>query len=398
MVNIRKLEAELWKSGDMLRSGELLPKGYTEWRKAIIELIEKAKYQTSLRVNADLLSLYWHIGCDILEKQKREGWGTQVVNQLSRDLMQRFPDDRGYSSRNLKEMRRFADAYPDFPIVQVSLAQLQKYPILKTTLAELQKIQFGQVGLAQIKADEEMVQLPLTQITWYHHISLLSKVKDPAERAFYIMATASEGWTRDTMLAQIESGYIHAKGKSINNFAITLPPIQSDLARQAFKDPYKFSFLGTVALQNELDIEKKLTERITDFLIEMGRGFAFVGRQYHITVDGDDYYIDLLMYHLKLHCYVVVELKAVEFIPEFVSKLNFYISAVDEYVKTSDDKPTIGLLLCRTKSDTKARFALRGITQPLGIAQYETEKLFADVASALPQIDEIEKELEEDEV
>lgn len=366
-------------------SGELLPKGYTEWRKGIIELIEKAKYQTSLRVNADLLSLYWHIGCDILEKQKREGWGAQVVNQLSQDLMQRFPDDRGYSARNLREMKRFAESYPDFPFVQVSLAKLQGGTI-------------WQASLAKLESHNGFIQVPLTQITWYHHISLLPKVKDMAERAFYIMATASEGWTRDTMLTQIANGYIHAKGNSINNFKHTLPPVQSDLARQAFKDPYKFSFLGTVALQNELDIEKKLTERITDFLIEMGRGFAFVGRQYHITVDGDDYYIDLLMYHLKLHCYVVVELKAVEFIPEFVSKLNFYISAVDEYVKTPDDKPTIGLLLCRTKSDTKARFALRGITQPLGIAQYETEKLFADVASALPQIDEIEKELEEDEV
>ena len=362
---------------------ELLPKGYTEWRKGIIELIEKAKYQTSLRVNADLLSLYWHIGCDILEKQKREGWGAQVINQLSQDLMQRFPDDRGYSARNLREMKRFAESYPDFPFVQVSLAKLQGGTI-------------WQASLAKLESHDGFIQVPLTQITWYHHISLLPKVKDVAERAFYIMATASEGWTRDTMLTQVANGYIHAKGNSINNFEHTLPPVQSDLARQAFKDPYKFSFLGTVALQNELDIEKKLTERITDFLIEMGRGFAFVGRQYHITVDGDDYYIDLLMYHLKLHCYVVVELKAVEFIPEFVSKLNFYISAVDEYVKTPDDKPTIGLLLCRTKSDTKARFALRGITQPLGIAQYETEKLFADVASALPQIDEIEKELEED--
>lgn len=366
-------------------SGELLPKGYAEWRKGIIELIEKAKYQTSLRVNADLLSLYWHIGCDILEKQKREGWGAQVVNQLSQDLMQRFPDDRGYSARNLREMKRFAESYPDFPFVQVPLAKLQGETI-------------WQAALAKLESHDGFIQVPLTQITWYHHISLLPKVKDLAERTFYIMATASEGWTRDTMLTQIANGYIHAKGNSINNFEHTLPPVQSDLARQAFKDPYKFSFLGTVALQNELDIEKKLTERITDFLIEMGRGFAFVGRQYHITVDGDDYYIDLLMYHLKLHCYVVVELKAVEFIPEFVSKLNFYISAVDEYVKTPDDKPTIGLLLCRTKSDTKARFALRGITQPLGIAQYETEKLFADVASALPQIDEIEKELEDDEV
>ena len=363
--------------------GELLPKGYTEWRKGIIELIEKAKYQTSLRVNADLLSLYWHIGCDILEKQKREGWGAQVINQLSQDLMQRFPDDRGYSARNLREMKRFAESYPDFPFVQVSLAKLQGGTI-------------WQASLAKLESHDGFIQVPLTQITWYHHISLLPKVKDVAERAFYIMATASEGWTRDTMLTQVANGYIHAKGNSINNFEHTLPPVQSDLARQAFKDPYKFSFLGTVALQNELDIEKKLTERITEFLIEMGRGFAFVGRKYHITVDGDDYYIDLLMYHLRLHCYVVVELKAVEFIPEFVSKLNFYISAVDEYVKTPEDKPTIGLLLCRTKSDTKARFALRGITQPLGIAQYETEKLFADVASALPQIDEIEKELEED--
>ena len=172
--------------------------------------------------------------------------------------------------------------------------------------------------------------------------------------------------------------------------------MQSDLARYTFKDPYNFSFLGTVALQNELDIEKKLTERVTDFLLEMGKGFSFVGRQYHLSVDGDDYYIDILMYHLKLHCYVVVELKAVEFIPEYVSKLNFYISAVDEYVKAPEDKPTIGLLLCRTKSNKKAEFALRGITQPLGIAQYETEKLFADVASSLPQIEELEKDIEKE--
>ena len=197
------------------------------------------------------------------------------------------------------------------------------------------------------------------------------------------------------MLLQIDNGYIHAKGHAINNFEQTLPPVQSDLARYIFKDPYNFSFIGTMALQNELDIEKSLTSKITDFLLEMGRGFAYIGRQYHISVDGDDYYIDLLMYHLKLHCYVVVELKAVEFRPEFVSKLNFYISAVDDIVKSPEDKPTIGLLLCRTKSNKKAEFSLRGITQPMGIAQYETEKLFADVASALPQIEEIEKSMED---
>lgn len=359
-----------------------LPNGYEVWRKEIIALIEKAKYKAALNVNAELLSLYWKIGIDIIKKQKEQGWGTQVVEQLAKDLSFRFPDDRGYSARNLWNMKRFATEYPDFPFLQVPLAEIEDGSILQAALAELKE------------EGKDFVQVPLAQITWYHHISLFPKVKNIAQRAFYIMATAQEGWSRDVMLTQINNGYINAKGNAINNFAATLPPLQSDLARYTFKDPYNFSFLGTVALQNELDIEKQLTQKVTDFLLEMGKGFSFVGRQYHLTVDGDDYYIDILMYHLKLHCYVVVELKAVEFIPEFVSKLNFYISAVDEYVKAPEDKPTIGLLLCRTKSDTKAKFALRGITQPLGIAQYETEKLFEDVASALPQIEDLEDNVE----
>jgi len=360
-----------------------LPDGYDVWRKGIITLIEQAKYKAALNVNAELLSLYWEIGNDIIKKQKEQGWGTQVIAQLSKDLSCRFPNDRGYSDRNLRNMKKFAKEYPHFPFLQVPLAEIEGDEIWQVTLAKLKE------------NNRDFVQIPLTQITWYHHISLIPKVKNIAQRAFYIMATAQEGWSRDVMLAQVANGYINAKGNAINNFASTLPPLQSDLARYTFKDPYNFSFLGTVALQNELDIEKQLTQKVTDFLLEMGKGFSFVGRQYHLTVDGDDYYIDILMYHLKLHCYVVVELKVVEFIPEFVSKLNFYISAVDEYVKAPEDKPTIGLLLCRTKSDTKAKFALRGITQPLGIAQYETEKLFADVASSLPQIEGIEEDLEE---
>lgn len=363
----------------------LLPNGYTQWRKDIEQLIDTAKLHTALNVNVGTLTLYWNIGKSILQKQEQEGWGKQVIEQLSEDLISRYPDDRGYSVRNLRYMKRFASAYPDFPILQVPLAELKELPILQATLAELEN------------EGRKFVQVPLAQISWYHHISLLPKVKDKAERAYYITETAQNGWSRDVMLLQIDNGYIHAKGHAINNFEQTLPPPQSDLARYIFKDPYNFSFIGTVALQNELDIEKSLTSKITDFLLEMGRGFAYIGRQYHISVDGDDYYIDLLMYHLKLHCYVVVELKAVEFKPEFVSKLNFYISAVDDIVKSPEDKPTIGLLLCRTKSNKKAEFSLRGITQPMGIAQYETEKLFADVASALPQIEEIEEELEKSE-
>ncbi len=361
----------------------LLPNGYTQWRKDIEQLIDTAKLHTALNVNVGTLTLYWNIGKSILQKQEQEGWGKQVIEQLSKDLISRYPDDRGYSVRNLRYMKRFASAYPDFPILQVPLAGLKELPILQATLAELEN------------EGKEFVQVPLAQISWYHHISLLPKVKDEAERAYYITETAQNGWSRDVMLLQIDNGYIHAKGHAINNFEQTLPPPQSDLARYIFKDPYNFSFIGTVALQNELDIEKSLTSKITDFLLEMGRGFAYIGRQYHISVDGDDYYIDLLMYHLKLHCYVVVELKAVEFKPEFVSKLNFYISAVDDLVKSPEDKPTIGLLLCRTKSNKKAEFSLRGITQPMGIAQYETEKLFADVASALPQIENLENSMDD---
>lgn len=374
----------------MLMNGRLIPEKdfsdiqgeYENWRKELETLIEKRKFNAVMGVNAEMLSLYWTIGHDILEKQKELGWGAQVIDRLSADLSRRFPDDRGYSVRNLKNMRAFAKTYPHYPIVQVPLAQFDNMPVDPLLRANL-----------HIDADG-FVQVPLAQVSWYHHISLMSKVKDDVARAFYILETAANGWSRDVMMSQVANRYIDAKGKAVSNFEHALPPFQSDLAKYAFKDPYSFSFIGTVALQNELEIEKSLAAKVTDFLLEMGRGFAFVGRQYHVSVDGDDYYIDLLMYHLKLHCYVVVELKVVEFIPEFVSKLNFYISAVDEYVKSPEDKPTIGLLLCRTKSDKKARFALRGITQPMGIAQYETEKLFADVASSLPQIEDIEIEMD----
>ena len=362
----------------------LLPNGYPEWQKSIEQLIEISKLRAAINVNADTLKLYWNIGNSILQKQKEKGWGKKVIEQLSKDLTNRFPNDRGYSVRNLGYMKYFAQEYPDFPILQVPLAKLKGQAIRQVSLAKLGD------------KEQEFVQVPLAQITWYHHISLLSKVKDNIERAYYITETAHNGWSRDVMMMQINNGYINAKGHAINNFDNVLPSPQSDLARYIFKDPYNFSFLGTMSLQNELDIEKTLTDKVTDFLLEMGQGFAYIGRQYHISVDDDDYYIDILMYHLKLHCYVVVELKAVEFKPEFISKLNFYISAVDEYVKSSEDKPTIGLLLCRNKSAKKVEFSLRGVTQPMGIARYDTEKLFSDVASSLPQIEDLEALLSEE--
>lgn len=355
---------------------EAVPSGYSEWRKKIVELIESSKLQTIFSINTQMLNLYWHIGNDIIKQQQALGWGKQVVAQLSKDLISKFPDDKGYSERNLRNMKRFAAAYPTFPIWQVPLAKFKDMPISKSSLADI--------------TAEDNVNIPLNSISWYHHISLLSKVSDEAERAFYILETIRNGWSRDTMLTQVKNGYIRAVGKAVTNFRDTLPPVQSDLAKFTFKDPYIFSFIGTMAFQHEKDIENKLAEKITDFLLEMGRGFSYIGRQYNVKVDGDDYYIDILMYHVKLHCYVVIELKAVEFIPEFVSKLNFYISAVDEYVKSSEDNPTIGLLLCRNKSNKKVEFALRGLTQPMGVAQYETDQLFNEVASALPNIQDLE--------
>lgn len=359
-----------------------LPEGYIEWKNNIEKRIESAKFNAALHVNTDMLELYWQIGSDILEKQKELGWGKQVIEHLSKDLTKRFPNDRGYSIRNLHNMRRFAAAYPSFPILQVPLAEFKKLPI-------------SQVALAELSTNGETIDIPLTIVSWYHHMSLLPKVENEAVRAFYILEASKNGWSTDVMLSKFAAGYMESVGKAITNFKLTLPSVQSDLAQYAFKDPYVFSFLGTMALQHERDIENKLAEKVTEFLLEMGRGFSYIGRQYNVVVDGEDYYIDILMYHVKLHCYVVVELKAVEFIPEFVSKLNFYISAVDEYVKAPEDKPTIGLLLCRSKSNTKAEFALRGITQPMGIAQYETEKLFNEVASALPTIEDTEKLLED---
>ena len=355
---------------------EAVLSGYSEWRKKIVELIESSKLQTIFSINTQMLNLYWHIGNDIIKQQQALGWGKQVVAQLSKDLISKFPDDKGYSERNLRNMKRFAAAYPTFPIWQVPLAKFKDMPISKSSLADI--------------TAEDNVNIPLNSISWYHHISLLSKVNDEAERAFYILETIRNGWSRDTMLTQVKNRYIRAVGKAVTNFRETLPPVQSDLAKFTFKDPYIFSFIGTMAFQHEKDIENKLAEKITDFLLEMGRGFSYIGRQYNVKVDGDDYYIDILMYHVKLHCYVVIELKAVEFIPEFVSKLNFYISAVDEYVKSSEDNPTIGLLLCRNKSNKKVEFALRGLTQPMGVAQYETDQLFNEVASALPNIQDLE--------
>lgn len=321
---------------------------YTGWLSFVTDKIYKAQLNTHIKVNNELLSLYWEIGGSILYVQKDLGWGSKIIDKLSRDINTEYPDSTGYSVRNLKYMRAFAEAYPDFPNVQVPLAQSG--------------------------SQNEFVQVSLAQITWYHHISLLSKIKDTAERAFYIAKTAENQWSRDVMLLQIKSDLYKRSGKALNNFSNTLPAKQSDLAKSIFKDPYKFDFLTLTEKFQEKHIEQQLSEKITDFLLELGKGFAYVGKQVVVQVADDDYKIDLLFYHTILHAYIVIELKAGEFKPEYISKLNFYTSAVDDAIAGDHDEPTIGLLLCASKNNVKVEYAMRGFDKPIGVAAYELEQ------------------------
>jgi predicted nuclease of restriction endonuclease-like (RecB) superfamily len=281
-----------------------------------------------------------------------------VIDRLSHDLKTAFPDMTGLSPRNLKYMRKFAESWPDRKIVQEALAQ----------------------------------------ITWYHNLALLEKCDDPEVRLWYAAKTVENGWSRNILVMQIESGLHAREGKAVNNFDLALPPSDSDMAAQVFKDPYLFDFLGTADPRREMEVEQALVDHIQKFLLELGAGFAFVGRQVLLEVGDRDFYIDLLFYHLKLRCFVVVELKAVPFDPAFVGQLNLYLSAVDDLMRHPDDKPTIGLLLCRGKNRIVAEYALRGFEKPIGVADWETrltETLPDELKGSLPSIEEIEAELGE---
>ena len=303
-----------------------------------------------------LVLLYWQIGNSILIKQEKEGWGSKIIEQLAKDLKSEFPLMKGFSVRNLKYMRSFAENYRDLEFVQVVLAQ----------------------------------------ITWYHNITLLDKVKDSTERNFYIQESIKNGWSRNVMVHQIESNLYkrQIQAEKVHNFQETLSKPQSDLAHEILKDPYNFDFLSLGEEIKEKDLESALIKHITKFLLELGAGFAFIGKQYHVEVAGQDFYIDLLFYHIKLRAYVVIELKAGDFKPEYAGKLNFYLSAVDKILKSDDDKPSIGIILCKSKSKIIAEYALRDITKPIGVSEYMlTESIPENFKGELPSIEDLEKSL-----
>jgi predicted nuclease of restriction endonuclease-like (RecB) superfamily len=310
--------------------------------------------RAALSVNRELVLLYWQLGRDILTRQRQQGWGAKVIDRLARDLQKEFPDMKGFSPRNLKYMRAFAEAYPNEPIVQEVLAQ----------------------------------------ITWYHNIALIEKLKSPEERLWYAQKTVENGWSRNVLVHQIETGLHRRLGAALTNFDRTLPKPQSDLAQQLLKDPYNFDFLSLGQEVQERDLERALVNHIRDFLLELGVGFAFVGSQYHLEIDGDDYYIDLLFYHLRLRCYVVIDLKMKEFQPEYSGKMNFYISAVDDLLRHPDDQPTIGIILCRGKKKTVAEYALRDLNKPIGISTYKLkDSLPQTLQGNLPTLEQLEIEL-----
>ncbi|MEI6673938.1 MAG: PDDEXK nuclease domain-containing protein [Verrucomicrobiota bacterium] len=342
-----------------------LPSDYGAWLTSLKQRIQGARQRALLAVNGEQIRLYHDIGRDILERQGQQGWGAKVIDRLSSDLRAAFPDMKGFSVRNLLYMRLFAEQCPDLQFVQQSAAQL-----------------------SQQSAD---------QLPWFHIVTLLTKVKSPEWRDWYAREALQQSWPRDTLTIQIKNQLHLRQGAAVTNFDRRLAPPQAGLATQILKDPYHFDFLGLGDEAHERDIEDALIRHITRFLLELGAGFAFVGRQFRLEVAGDEFFIDLLFYHTRLKCYIVVELKAVAFKPEHAGQLNFYLSAVDAQIKAPDDKPTIGLLLCRSQNRLVAEYALSGIDKPIGVAEYQLVRaLPAPLDTNLPSIAEIEAELSRD--
>lgn len=329
------------------------PNGYTLLLSELKERIRAARLRAAVAVNQELILLYWSIGRDILGRQAAEGWGARVIDRLGEDLRRTFPEMTGLSGRNLKYMRAFAEAYPD----------------------------------------QEIVQQVVARLPWGHNVRLVEAVKDPVERLWYARQAIEHGWSRNILIHQLESGLYHRQGKAITNFERTLPAPQSELARELVKDPYSFDFLALGPDMSERELERSLLDHLRSLILELGKGFAFVGSQYPLQVGGQDYYLDLLFYHLRLRCFVVLELKIEEFKPEFAGKMNFYLSAVDDQLRHETDGPSIGIILCKGKNAVVVEYALRDSAKPMGVAEYRlSPSLPSQLQGNLPTAEELARE------
>jgi predicted nuclease of restriction endonuclease-like (RecB) superfamily len=337
----------------MKKTQTAMPIGYADLLNDLKKRIRAAQLRASLAVNRELVSLYWAIGQEILSRQKREGWGSKIVDRLAKDLHVEFPDMKGFSRTNLLYMRAFAETWPD----------------------------------------EAIVQQVVGQIPWGHNVRLLDLLEDPEERLWYAQQTIQNGWSRNVLVMQIEAGLFRRQGKAITNFGHTLPSPQSDLAQQITKDPYNFDFLTLGPEAHERDLERGLLTHLRDFLLELGIGFAFIGSQYRIQVGEEEFWLDLLFYHVKLRAYVVIDLKMQAFRPEFAGKMNFYLSAVNNLLRHPDDQPSIGLILCKSRDRLVAEYSLQDLSKPIGVSEYQLAAALPErLIGTLPTIEEIESE------
>ena len=358
---------------------------YKSWLIDIKTRIKQTQIKAAFKVNVELIRLYWDLGAEIVEKQLKSQWGDTVIRQLSLDLKEEFPNAKGFSERNLLYAKQLYSFYNQhITITQQVVAQLpdKQMPIIQQVVGQLPT------------TTDSITQQLVAQIPWGHNLLIITKCKSIEEAIFYINKTTQNAWSRSVLAHHIELNLYEREGKAVTNFANTLPAPQSDLALQTLKDPYIFDLMTLTEKYNERELEDALTENITKFLLELGAGFAYVGRQVPLNIDGTDYPVDLLFYHLKLRCFIVIELKTVKFVPEAAGKTSFYLSAIDDLMRHPTDNPTIGLIICKNKNNLVAEYALRGINQPIGISEYQLTKVFPEqFKGSLPSVEEIEEEL-----
>ena len=346
-------------------------KDYSAWLKELKNKVRLVQIKAAVKVNSELLQFYWEMGQDIVDKQKKTKWGDGFLKQLSIDLLSEFPDMKGFSKRNLEHIRKW-----------------YRFWSKNTSIAKQLATQIDSSYPPQNN------DIPIFQIPWWHNVVIITKTKNSDEALFYVQKTIQNNWSRSVLTHHIESNLFKREGKAITNFKETLPEPQSDLARETLKDPYNFDFLTLTEKHNEKELENALVNHVAKFLLELGAGFSYIGQQYKLEVSGDEFFIDLLFYHVKLHCYVVVELKSVKFKPEFAGKLNFYVSAVDGILKSKQDNDTIGILICKSKNDTVVEYTLKDVHKPIGVSEYMITKILPEeFKSSLPSIEEIEAEL-----
>ena len=377
----------------------VLPAGYAEFLNSLKVRIRSAQIRAALSASRELIQLYWDIGEGIVERQKKEGWGKSIVEKLSNDLRKEFPDIGGFSTQNIRRMRAFYLAWSTGKRRLSTAGSLVARVARELSSKDRVRSGAGDQGtiLSQTARELKFPEV-LARLPWFHNVMLVESIKDTAERLWYAHKIVEHGWSREIFALQIKSDLFHRKGKAITNFKAVLPPPQSDLAHETLKDPYVFDFLTLTEAAREREVEDQLIGHVARLLLEMGTGFAFVSRQRRFYVSEKEYKLDLLFYHTHLHCYVVVELKAGEFKPEYAGKLNFYLSAADDQLRRAGDQPTIGLLLCRAKDKIDVEYALRDIHKPIGVAEWETKlvkRLPENLRSTLPTVREIEKALKD---